>query len=67
MSIYELEGIPKAYSMQAKEVQQSREAKIQHLLQPVRSHFLILLSISMIFFQFSTTLKIGIESCKINI
>ena len=32
MSLYELEGIPKAYSIQAAEVQKSREAKIQHLL-----------------------------------
>jgi len=31
--LYELEGIPKAYSIQAAEVQKSREAKIQHLLQ----------------------------------
>ena len=30
--LYELEGIPKAYSIQAAEVQKSREAKIQHLL-----------------------------------
>ena len=33
--LYELEGIPKAYSIQAAEVQKSREAKIQHLLQHV--------------------------------
>lgn len=32
MSLYELEGIPKAYSLQAQEVQRGREAKIQHLL-----------------------------------
>ena len=35
MNLYELEGIPKAYSIQAAEVQKSREAKIQHLLQHV--------------------------------
>jgi hypothetical protein len=32
MSLYELDGIPKAYSIQAQEVQKGREAKIQHLL-----------------------------------
>ena len=35
MSLYELEGIPKAYSLQAQEVQRGREAKIQHLLAQV--------------------------------
>ena len=39
MSLYELEGIPKAYSIQAAEVQKSREAKIQHLLQHVSRTF----------------------------
>ena len=47
--LYELEGIPKAYSIQAAEVQKSREAKIQHLLQHV-SPILNFLS----FFIFST-------------
>ena len=41
MSLYELEGIPKAYSIQAAEVQKSREAKIQHLLQHVSEIFWI--------------------------
>ncbi len=35
MSIYELEGVPKNYSIQAQEVQRGREARIQHLLQHV--------------------------------
>ena len=42
MSLYELEGIPKAYSIQAAEVQKSREAKIQHLLQHVSRTFVLL-------------------------
>ena len=40
MSLYELEGIPKAYSTQAQEVQKGREAKIQHLLLHVSSRYL---------------------------
>ena len=42
--LYELEGIPKAYSIQAAEVQKSREAKIQHLLQHVSPIILNFLS-----------------------
>ena len=42
--LYELEGIPKAYSIQAAEVQKSREAKIQHLLQHVSPMILNFLS-----------------------
>ena len=35
MSLYELEGIPKAYSIQAQEIQKGRDAKVQHLLAQV--------------------------------
>ena len=48
--LYELEGIPKAYSIQAAEVQKSREAKIQHLLQhvsPMILNFLSFLSLQL--------------------
>ena len=54
MSLYELEGIPKAYSIQAAEVQKSREAKIQHLLQHVSriSVELLDVQISKVFLQY---------------
>ena len=54
MSLYELEGIPKAYSIQAAEVQKSREAKIQHLLQHVSRISVVLLNvqISKVFLQY---------------
>ena len=47
--LYELEGIPKAYSIQAAEVQKSREAKIQHLLLHVSP---ILYTIVLSFYHF---------------
>ena len=54
MSLYELEGIPKAYSIQAAEVQKSREAKIQHLLQHVSrvSIYYINVQIFKVFLQY---------------